>query len=125
MLARRRQKLFRRMRKTHRAASERMGGLPGRSRDRSAAGAGITRRAASPRIFSRETLVGRGYPGEGTQPYYLVYDIAPLPGNDPLRGYEWDLSKVDDIADGRSSPIPGKGIPLNVLMKAAKKKPKV
>lgn len=77
-----------------------------------------------PRVFSRETLVERGYPGEGTQPYYLVYDIAPLPENDPLMGYEWDLSKVDDIADGRGSPIPGKGIPLNVLMKAASPKKK-
>jgi predicted component of viral defense system (DUF524 family) len=75
-----------------------------------------------PRVFSRETLIERGYPGKGSQPYYLVYDIVPLAKEDPLAGYVWDLSKVNGVSDGRGSPVPKKGVPLAQLMKAAKKR---
>jgi predicted component of viral defense system (DUF524 family) len=78
-----------------------------------------------PRVFSRETLLERGYPEEGSQPYYLVYDIMPLAKDDPLAGYVWDLSKVEEVAIGRGSPVPKRGIPLSQLMKAAKGKASV
>jgi predicted component of viral defense system (DUF524 family) len=75
-----------------------------------------------PRVFSKETLIGQGYPGNASQPYYLVYDVQPLDAKDPLNQYDWDLSKVDGIGDGRNSPVPEKGIPLSEFMKGAKPK---
>jgi predicted component of viral defense system (DUF524 family) len=75
-----------------------------------------------PRVFSRETLAEKGYPGGGSQPYYLVYDVSPLNEDDPLAAYDWDLSKIDGIGDGRKSPVPEKGIPLSEFMKGAKPK---
>ena len=75
-----------------------------------------------PRVFSKETLIEQGYPGEPSQPYYLVYDVEPLDTKDPLNGYDWDLSKVEGVGDGRNSPVPEKGIPLSEFMKGAKPK---
>jgi len=72
-----------------------------------------------PRVFSKETLLEKGYPGSASQPYYLVYDVKPLEADDPLATYDWDLSKVDAIGEGRNSAIPKKGIPLSELMKGA------
>jgi hypothetical protein len=45
-----------------------------------------------------------------------------LDAEDPLNNYEWDLSKVAGIGDGRNSPVPEKGIPLSEFMKGAKPK---
>lgn len=79
-----------------------------------------------PRVFSKEKLIAEGYPGGASQPYYLVYDVEPLDGADPLSAYDWNLRLIDGIDDGRGSPVPEKGIPLNEFMKGAKrKKPKV
>ena len=75
-----------------------------------------------PRVFSKETLIELGYPGEPSQPYYLVYDVQPLDAKDPLSKYDWDLSKVEGVGDGRNSPVPEKGIPLSEFMKGAKPK---
>jgi hypothetical protein len=75
-----------------------------------------------PRVFSRETLLDKGYPGTASQPYYLVYDVEPLDGDDPLAGYDWDLRPIDGIDEGRGSPVPKKGIPLSEVMKGAKPK---
>ncbi len=75
-----------------------------------------------PRVFSKETLAEKDYPGDGSQPYYLVYDVAPLDSADPLAAYDWDLSKIDSIGSGRSSSLPEKGIPLSELMMGAVKK---
>ena len=72
-----------------------------------------------PRVFSREKLIAKNYPGEPSQPYYLVYDIAPLDADDPLAKYDWDLSKVEGIGEGRQSAVPKAGIPLNEFMKGA------
>jgi len=72
-----------------------------------------------PRVFSKETLIEQGYPGEASQPYYLVYDVEPLGGDDPLTGYDWDLRPIDEIDEGRGSPVPKKGIPLSEFMKGA------
>jgi predicted component of viral defense system (DUF524 family) len=75
-----------------------------------------------PRVFARETLAEKGYPGGGSQPYYLVYDVSPLNEDDPLAAYDWDLSEIDGVGDGRKSPVPEKGIPLSEFMKGAKPK---
>jgi predicted component of viral defense system (DUF524 family) len=75
-----------------------------------------------PRVFSKETLIEKGYPGTASQPYYLVYDVEPLDGDDPLAGYDWDLRPIDGIDEGRGSPVPRKGIPLSEFMKGAKPK---
>ncbi|MCU0858696.1 MAG: DUF2357 domain-containing protein [Pontiellaceae bacterium] len=75
-----------------------------------------------PRVFSKKTLIEKGYPGEGSQPYYLIYDVKPLNEDDPLVAYDWDLSKIDGIGEGRNSPVPEKGIPLSEFMKGAKRK---
>jgi hypothetical protein len=73
-----------------------------------------------PRVFSKQTLIEQGYPDEPSQPYYLVYDVEPLDAKDPLSGYDWDLSNVNGIGDGRNSPVPERGIPLSEFMKGAK-----
>jgi hypothetical protein len=67
-------------------------------------------------------LAEKGYPGGGSQPYYLVYDVSPLNEDDPLAAYDWDLSEIDGVGDGRKSPVPEKGIPLSEFMKGAKPK---
>jgi predicted component of viral defense system (DUF524 family) len=72
-----------------------------------------------PRVFSKEKLLELGYPGGASQPYYLVYDVEPLDGDDPLSAYDWDLQPIDGIDDGRGSPVPKKGVPLSEFMKGA------
>ena len=51
-----------------------------------------------------------------------VVSVEPLDTKDPLNGYDWDLSKVEGVGDGRNSPVPEKGIPLSEFMKGAKPK---
>ena len=75
-----------------------------------------------PRVFSKETLLEKGYPGSGSQLYYLVYDVKPLGVDDPLFAYDWDLSKVDGVGEGHQSALPKKGIPLSEFMKGARVK---
>ncbi len=72
-----------------------------------------------PRVFSKETLAEKGYPGACSQKYYLVYDVEPLDGVDPLAAYDWDLRPVDGIDSGRGAALPKQGIPLSELMKGA------
>ncbi|VGO22090.1 DUF2357 domain-containing protein [Pontiella sulfatireligans] len=78
--------------------------------------------SAGPRVFSSETLLEKGYPKNGSQPYYLVYDVAPLDPDDPLFAYDWDLSKIEAIGEGHNSAIPEQGIPLSDLMVGARRK---
>lgn len=73
-----------------------------------------------PRVFSSESLIESGYPGTGSQPYYLVYDVRPLEGGSPLNDYDWDLGEIDGIGTKRASAVPLKGIPLNEFMKGAR-----
>jgi len=70
-----------------------------------------------PRVFSAETLKERGYPHEPSRPFYLVYDIAPLDKNNPLRGYRWSLQHIPGWTTGRGSPLPF-GVYLTDLMAA-------
>jgi hypothetical protein len=43
------------------------------------------------RVWSSDQLKKDGYPGEPSQPFYLVYDVVPAVG---FEGYEWDYSPV-------------------------------
>ena len=75
--------------------------------------------SAGPRVMTRETLIKNDYPGRGSEPFYLVFDVAPLNDDDPLTKYDWDLRLIDGIESRRGSAIPDKGIPLNIFMKGA------
>ncbi len=72
-----------------------------------------------PRVFSKEKLVELEYPGGASQPYYLVFDVKPLADDDLLAAHDWDLQPINGIDEGRGSPVPKKGIPLNEFMKGA------
>ncbi len=74
-----------------------------------------------PRIFSAETLTGKGYPHPPSRPYYLVYEVGLLTGEDPLCGYTWNLLEVPGWTSGRGSALPF-GVGLADLMNCAKPK---
>ena len=69
-----------------------------------------------PRVLSREKLKENGYPGEPSQPFYLVYNVVPAPG---FEGYEWDYSKLPERLQNRQSAEP-QTVTLDVLMAIAK-----
>lgn len=69
-----------------------------------------------------ERVLGNGDPRGATQAFYIVYDIAPVDSADPLSAYTWNLSKLDEVSDNRASPLPKRGIPLDVFMSAARLK---
>lgn len=67
---------------------------------------------AGPRVLSRESLISKGYPGEPSRPFYLVYDLAPAEGFD---GYQWDFKKLPERLQNRQSAEP-QTITLDALM---------
>ena len=69
-----------------------------------------------PRVLSREKLKEKGYPGEPSQPFYLVYNVVPAPG---FEGYEWDYSKLPERLQNRQSAEP-QTVTLDELMATAK-----
>jgi hypothetical protein len=71
-----------------------------------------------PRVLSRDALKAKGYPGEPSRPFYLVYDVAPAEGFD---GYEWDYRKLPERLRNRASAEP-QTITLDALMAAADRK---
>lgn len=68
-----------------------------------------------PRVLSREALKAKGYPGEPSKPFYLVYDLEPAAG---FESYEWDYSKLPQRLQGRQSATP-QTITLDALMAVA------
>ena len=58
----------------------------------------------------------KGYPGEPSQPFYLVYDAVPAP---EFEGYEWDYSKLPERLQNRQSAEP-QTVTLDELMAIAK-----
>jgi hypothetical protein len=68
-----------------------------------------------PRVLSREALRAKGYPGEPSRPFYLVYDVAPADGFD---GYQWDYAKLPDRMKNRQSAEP-QTVTLDELMSVA------
>jgi hypothetical protein len=65
--------------------------------------------------MSRDALKAKGYPGEPSRPFYLVYDAAPAEGFD---GYEWDYRKLPERLQSRASAEP-QTITLDALMAVA------
>lgn len=68
-----------------------------------------------PRVFSREALKAKDYPGEPSKLFYLVYDLVPAEG---FEGYEWDFKKLPERLQNRQSAEP-QTITLDALMAKA------
>jgi len=71
-----------------------------------------------PRVLSRDALKTKGYPGEPSRPFYLVYDVTPADG---FGGYDWDYRKLPERLQNRASAEP-QTITLDALMAAADRK---
>lgn len=71
-----------------------------------------------PRIFSKKTLIEKGYPGKPSQDYYLVYKVKEVTDMEFL-GINWDISKLKGFKGGRASALPF-GVTLTELMKVKK-----
>jgi predicted component of viral defense system (DUF524 family) len=69
-----------------------------------------------PRVLSREALEAKGYPGEPSRPFYLVYNVEPAEG---FEGYEWDYKRLPERLQNRQSAEP-QTITLDALMAVAK-----
>lgn len=57
-----------------------------------------------PRVFSKETLIKKGYP-EPSQPYYLVYKIEKV-SEDEFQNTQWDITHLSKYKLGRGSALP-------------------
>lgn len=68
-----------------------------------------------PRVLSREALKAKGYPGEPTRPFYLVYNVEPAEG---FEGYEWDYKRLPERLQNRQSAEP-QTVTLDALMAVA------
>lgn len=69
-----------------------------------------------PRVFSKQTLIDKGYPSEPSQSYYLVYKIEQVHSIDFLN-QSWDITKLEGYKTGRGSGLPF-SITMTELMKA-------
>lgn len=72
-----------------------------------------------PRIFSKQTLINKGYPSPPSQNYYLVYKVDKVYDNEFLNN-EWDIRKLDGFKSGMNSALPF-AISLTELMKVKTK----
>jgi len=68
-----------------------------------------------PRVFSKQTLIEKGYPTEPSQNYYLVYKIHETIDKE-LMNQEWDITLLDKYKEGRGSALPF-SVTLTELMK--------
>jgi len=69
-----------------------------------------------PRVFSKQTLVDKGYPSEPSQNYYLVYKVQKV-SDIELQNQEWNITKLEKYRQGRGSPLPF-SVTMSELMKA-------
>jgi hypothetical protein len=69
-----------------------------------------------PRVFSKQTLITKGYPSEPTQDYYLVYKVQSIIDGE-FRNHKWDITQLEKFKTGRGSGLPFSGT-LRELMKA-------
>lgn len=58
-----------------------------------------------PRVFSKQTLLNREYPGEPSQLYYLVYKVEVVSDKE-FQNKVWDISKLEGFKTGRASALP-------------------
>lgn len=68
-----------------------------------------------PRVFSKQTLIEKGYPTEPSQNYYLVYKIQETIDKE-LMNQEWDITLLNKYKEGRGSALPF-SVTLTELMK--------
>ncbi len=68
-----------------------------------------------PRVFSKQTLISKGYPTEPSQNYYLVYKIQEISDTE-LMNQEWDITLLEKYRQGRGSALPF-SVTLSELMK--------
>lgn len=58
-----------------------------------------------PRVFSRQTLLNKEYPGEPSQLYYLVYKVEEIKELE-FQNKSWDISKLEKYRKGKASVLP-------------------
>lgn len=68
-----------------------------------------------PRVFSKQSLISKGYPTEPSQNYYLVYKIQEITDAE-LMNQLWDITLLDKYRQGRGSALPF-SVTLSELMK--------
>jgi len=68
-----------------------------------------------PRIFSKQTLISKGYPSVPSQNYYLVYKVELVQDKEFLK-QSWDITKLEGYKSGRGSALPF-AVSLTELMK--------
>ena len=69
-----------------------------------------------PRVFSKQTLIDKGYPAVPSQNYYLVYTVKKVQEKEFLN-QSWDIKKLEGYKKGRASALPF-SVTLTELMKA-------
>jgi hypothetical protein len=72
-----------------------------------------------PRVFSKQTLIDKGYPNEPSQNYYLVYKVE-LVKDEEFVNTNWDITKLAGYKKGRGSVLPFSAS-MTELMKTKKK----
>lgn len=68
-----------------------------------------------PRIFSKQTLIDKGYPTKPSQNYYLVYKVQEIMDKE-LINQLWDITMLKKYKQGRGSALPF-SVTLTELMK--------
>jgi len=66
-------------------------------------------------VFSKQTLIGKGYPTEPSQNYYLVYKIQEIAEKEFLN-QKWDITMLEKFRQGHGSALPF-SVTLSELMK--------
>lgn len=72
-----------------------------------------------PRVFSKQTLIDKGYPYEPSQNYYLVYKVEIIT-DEEFKNTNWDITELDGYKKGRGSALPFSAT-MTELMKVKKK----
>ncbi len=68
-----------------------------------------------PRVFSKQTLISKGYPSVPSQNYYLVYKVELVQDKEFLK-QRWDITKLKGYKSGRASALPF-AVSMTELMK--------
>ncbi|MDD4911058.1 MAG: DUF2357 domain-containing protein [Sideroxydans sp.] len=69
-----------------------------------------------PRVLSKDALTSKGYPGEPSSDFYLVFDVEPATEFD---GFSWDYTKLSGKPDGRKSGWPF-AVTLDAVLSSAR-----
>ena len=62
-------------------------------------------KSKGPKVWSRETMIEKGYPNPNPQDYYLIIEIEPI--TDPeFKGIQWDFKRLKNYKSGNASAFP-------------------